>query len=94
MGATMINRNSQILRFWFVTWDLLLTAMAWIAAYFIRFESGWLPVTKETPDFDLCWRYLPLVLVLSAVSYRLAGQYHPPVARFREERSASPAAPS
>jgi Undecaprenyl-phosphate glucose phosphotransferase len=86
MGATMINRNSQILRFWFVVWDLLLTATAWIAAYFIRFESGWLPVTKETPDFDLCWRYLPLVLVLSAVSYRLAGQYHiHRLRRFREE---------
>ena len=82
----MINRNSQILRFWFVIWDLLLTATAWIAAYFIRFESGWLPVTKETPDFDLCWRYLPLVLVLSTVSYRLAGQYHiHRLRRFREE---------
>jgi Undecaprenyl-phosphate glucose phosphotransferase len=85
-GATMINRNSQLLCFWFVLWDLILTASAWIAAYFIRFESGWLPVTKDTPDFDLCWRYLPLVLVLSAVSYRLAGQYHiHRLRRFREE---------
>jgi Undecaprenyl-phosphate glucose phosphotransferase len=82
----MINRNSQLLSVWFVTWDLLLTAVAWIAAYYIRFESGWLPITKETPDFALCRRYLPLVLVLSAVSYRLAGQYHVHrLRRFREE---------
>ena len=49
----MTNRNSQLLGVWFVTWDLALTAAAWIGAYYIRFESGWLPVTKDTPDFDL-----------------------------------------
>jgi Undecaprenyl-phosphate glucose phosphotransferase len=86
MGETMINRNSQLLSVWFVSWDLLLTAAAWIGAYYVRFESGWLPVYKSSPDFDLCWRYLPLVLVLGAVSYRLAGQYHiHRLRRFREE---------
>lgn len=86
MGDAMINRNSQLLRAWFVGWDLLLTAAAWVGAYIIRFESGWLPVTKDTPDFDLCWRYLPLVLVLAAISFRLAGQYHiHRLRRFREE---------
>jgi Undecaprenyl-phosphate glucose phosphotransferase len=86
MGETMINRNSQLLTAWFVSWDLLLTAASWVGAYYLRFESGWLPVTKETPDIDLCWRYLPLVLIISTVSYRLAGQYHiHRLRRLREE---------
>src|SRR5579862_704878 len=86
MGETMTNRNSQLLVAWFVSWDLALTAAAWIGAYFLRFQSGWLPVTKTPPDFDHCWHNLPLVLVLAAVSYRLAGQYHVHrLRRFREE---------
>src|SRR4051794_20335510 len=82
----MINRNSQLLCVWFMAWDLALAAAAWLAAYVLRFESGWLPVTKEQPDFELCWRNLPLVLVLAAVSFRVAGQYHiHRLRRFREE---------
>ena len=65
---------------------MLLTAASWVGAYYLRFESGWLPVTKEMPDIDLCWRYLPLVLIISTVSYRLAGQYHiHRLRRLREE---------
>jgi Undecaprenyl-phosphate glucose phosphotransferase len=86
MGEAMMNRNSQLLSAWFVAWDLLLTAAAWVGAYYVRFETGWLPVTKDAPDFDLCWRYLPLVLLVAAVCYRLAGQYHVHrLRRFREE---------
>src|SRR5580658_7560515 len=82
----MINRNSQLLGVWFLGWDLTLTAGAWLAAYIIRFESGWLPVHKESPDFELCLQYLPLVLLLAGISYRLAGQYHiHRLRRFREE---------
>ncbi len=71
----MIHRSSQLLCFWFLTWDLTLTALAWVGAYYLRFESGWLPILKETPDFALCWHNLPLVVLLSAVAYRLTGQY-------------------
>jgi Undecaprenyl-phosphate glucose phosphotransferase len=87
MGETMLNRNSQVLVVWFVCWDLALTAAAWIGAYYLRFQSGWLPQPESaTPDFDHCCRLLPLVLVLAAVSYRLAGQYNVHrLRRFREE---------
>jgi Undecaprenyl-phosphate glucose phosphotransferase len=82
----MINRTSQILYVWFLVWDLVLTGAAWVAAYFVRFETGWIPVFKAAPDFALCWRNLPLVLLLAAVAYRLTGQYaiHR-LRRFREE---------
>src|SRR4051794_19643219 len=82
----MINRSSQSLHFCFLLSDLTLTAAAWLGAYYLRFESGWLRIAKGAPSFYLCWRQLPLVLLLSAVAYRLAGQYNVNrLRRFREE---------
>jgi Undecaprenyl-phosphate glucose phosphotransferase len=82
----MIRQRSQILCAWFLVWDLTLTAAAWVGAYFLRFGTGWIPVTKEPPDPALCWRHLPVVLLLAALAYRLSGQYavHR-LRRFREE---------
>src|ERR1700719_2998021 len=71
----MFKRSSQILCVWFLVWDLTLTAAAWLGAYYLRFQSGWIPVYKPTPAFELCSRNLPLVILLPAVAYRLTGQY-------------------
>src|SRR5262249_15061762 len=82
----MIRRSSQLLCVWFLLWDLLLTAAAWVGAYYLRFETGWIPQHKETPDIALCWRNLPLVVLLAGVAYRLTGQYSiHRLRRFREE---------
>src|SRR5689334_22050155 len=85
-GARMFKRSSQILCVWFLLWDLTLTGAAWLAAYYLRFHSGWIPVYKPVPDVELCWGNLPLVVLLSALAYRLTGQYtiHR-LRRFREE---------
>jgi FlaA1/EpsC-like NDP-sugar epimerase len=71
----MIKRRSQLLCVWFLLWDLLLTGAAWVGAYYIRFETGWLPLHQTSPDFYLCGRNLPLVLLLAAVAYHWTGQY-------------------
>jgi hypothetical protein len=86
MGNGMIKRSSQALAAWFLTWDLSITAAAWLGAYFLRFDSGWIPVTKPPPTAYLCFRNLPLVLLLAVVAYHLTGQYtiHR-LRRFREE---------
>jgi len=82
----MINRSRQLLRFCFLLSDLVLTTAAWFTAYFVRFQSGWMVLEKDTPSFYFCWRQVPLVLLLSAVAYRLAGQYAVDrLRRFREE---------
>ncbi|VTS01115.1 undecaprenyl-phosphate glucose phosphotransferase [Tuwongella immobilis] len=82
----MIKRSSQTLCAWFVASDLLVTAAAWLAAYWIRFESGWFAITKTAPTFDLCLANVPLLLVLAVVAYRLVGQYQVHrLRRFREE---------
>jgi Undecaprenyl-phosphate glucose phosphotransferase len=71
----MIKRRSQALTVWFLAADLALTATAWVGAYYLRFHTGWIPVRKSMPDIQLCFRLLPLVLLIAAVAYRIAGQY-------------------
>lgn len=81
----MIRRRTQPLAVWFQTCDLGLTALAWIGAYLLRF-SGLIPIPKDPPDFALCLRNLPLVLVMAVVGYRMAGQYQiHRLRRLREE---------
>jgi Undecaprenyl-phosphate glucose phosphotransferase len=69
----MIKRKSQILVAWFLVWDLTATALAWLAAYYVRFQ--WFPVYTEAPSFADCAALLPVVVVMAAVAYRLTGQY-------------------
>jgi Undecaprenyl-phosphate glucose phosphotransferase len=71
----MIKRSGQILCAWFLLGDLILTAGAWLTAYFVRFGSGWFPVTADTPDVRLCYAQLPLVLLAALPAYRLADLY-------------------
>ncbi len=71
----MIKQRSQVLCVWFMVWDVVLTALAWLTAYFVRFQTGWIPVLKTPPEFVLCVRNIPLLLVLSAVAFRITGQY-------------------
>src|SRR5262249_39942621 len=74
-GAFMIKQRSQVLGAWFLACDLVATGAAWVGAYYLRFETGWIPLTKEPAAFALCWANLPLVLLLAAGAYRLTGQY-------------------
>ncbi len=86
LGRLMIKRSSQILVVWFLFWDLLLTALSWLAAYYVRFETGWIPLNHEPIDFELCLARLPLILVLAAAAYRFGGLYEVHrLRRFREE---------
>jgi Undecaprenyl-phosphate glucose phosphotransferase len=82
----MIHQRGQLLSICFLLSDLVLTTAAWFLAYYLRFETGLLQAEKLAPSFYLCWRQVPLLWVLSAVAYRVAGQYHVGrLRRFREE---------
>src|SRR5262245_13998633 len=81
----MLRRTSQPFAVAFFVTDLVATVVAWIGAYIVRF-SGWLPIHKSEPGFDECLRTLPLVVILAAISYRLASMYKiHRMRRFREE---------
>ncbi len=83
----MVNRSSQTLRYWFLFTDLAALTAAWLGAYALRFYTDWLPVVNDhQPDFSLCLRGLPLVLILGMVCFRHARQYDVHrLTRFREE---------
>src|SRR5206468_4329323 len=70
----MIDRRSQLQSFGFLVSDLVLTAVAWLAAYYVRFQAGWFAWQGDVPPFFWCWRQLPLLMLLAAVGYRLAGR--------------------
>jgi Undecaprenyl-phosphate glucose phosphotransferase len=79
-------RNRQLLILWFLVWDLLVTAGAWVGAFVIRFWTGWIPVWKEPGEFNRHVAVLPLVLLLAFLSYSLIGLYQVHrLRRLREE---------
>ncbi len=81
-----MKRTSQPLVVWFLVWDVVATAVAWMLAYLARFETGLELVNGHRPDFSLCLANLPLVTVVALVAYRLAGGYEiSRLRRFREE---------
>jgi len=69
----MYRRHGQKLGMVFLVGDLLVTAVAWFAAYILRY-SIW-PAPHGVPEIDVVARGLPTVLVLAAVAYRLSGLY-------------------
>jgi Undecaprenyl-phosphate glucose phosphotransferase len=81
-----MHRNRQLLVLWFFLWDLALTATAWVAAYAVRFWSGWIPLWKPIVAFDEYAQSIPLLLVLATSSYLFTGLYQVHrLRRFREE---------
>lgn len=82
----VLKRSSQTLCIWFIACDLLMAGIAWIGAYWLRFDTGLIPITKPQPDFSLYWRALPIILICAGVAFRFAGQYEVHrLRRFREE---------
>jgi Undecaprenyl-phosphate glucose phosphotransferase len=71
----MLKHRSQVLIVAFLLCDLFVTALAWIAAYYLRFHTGWIPLLAEPRDVALYWGNLPLVLLLAGFAYRITGQY-------------------
>jgi Undecaprenyl-phosphate glucose phosphotransferase len=85
----MVRRVSQSLVAWFLLWDLVLTAGAWLLAYYLRFQTGWFSAPRGVPPAVLYLRALPLMLLVGMIAYRIAGMYEVHrLRRFREELAA------
>jgi Undecaprenyl-phosphate glucose phosphotransferase len=59
----------------FVLTDVLATALAWLAAYAVRFESGLLLAPKGIPDLERYLLLLPLIVLLWPVVLYFHGLY-------------------
>jgi len=71
----MVNRSFQSLRVGFIVTDVFAIVAAWLGAYWLRFQSGLLAVTKDVPEFILCLQALPLVVIIALVSFRYVKMY-------------------
>ncbi len=71
----MVKRYNRLLVALYVVADVVLAAAAFMLAFFIRFESGLIPVTKGYPPFSQYVAVLPLVAGLVPVAYHVQGLY-------------------
>jgi Undecaprenyl-phosphate glucose phosphotransferase len=71
----MVNRSFQSLRVGFVLTDTVAIVAAWLGAYWLRFLSGFIAVTKDVPEFILCLQALPLVVIIALVAFRYVKMY-------------------
>ncbi|MGH7806071.1 MAG: nucleoside-diphosphate sugar epimerase/dehydratase, partial [Candidatus Binatia bacterium] len=72
----MLKQHNQIFIAAFVVADMLVVAMAWLLAYYIRFDWGPVPAPLGRPPFS---NYLPMVLFVWAIwgtVLRAFGLYH------------------
>jgi exopolysaccharide biosynthesis polyprenyl glycosylphosphotransferase len=67
--------------------DLLATVVAFLGAWFLRFESPIIPLTKAVPDFGRYLDLLPIVLVAWPVVFYFHGLYQPNRGRSRVEEA-------
>ncbi|MCS7177639.1 MAG: undecaprenyl-phosphate glucose phosphotransferase [Gemmatales bacterium] len=82
----MIRRVHQGIVWCFVLVDALLTAGAWLGAYYWRC-SGWpISLYHAPPSEEICWHLTPAVVVLAVIAFRWVGLYEiHRLRRFREE---------
>ena len=56
--------------------DMCGIALAWTWAYWVRFDSGWIPVYFGIPAWNAYLAHLPLVLFIWIAVFAYSGVYH------------------
>ena len=57
--------------------DVLMTSASWLIAYYIRFQTDIIPVTKGIPPFEAYWKLLTPILVMWLIIFHICGLYRP-----------------
>lgn len=73
----MLKKHSQLFEALLLASDLIVVSVAWIAAYWIRFRWGVLPVDKGVPPFVDYFRMLIFVWLIWAFVFKRFGLYMP-----------------
>jgi Undecaprenyl-phosphate glucose phosphotransferase len=73
----MLKRIHPLIFTGLVGSDILMTAAAWLIAYYVRFQTTFIPITKGTPPFDVYWKMLPPILVMWLIIFNICGLYRP-----------------
>jgi Undecaprenyl-phosphate glucose phosphotransferase len=78
----MVKRYNRLLVAFYVASDAVIGMAAFVLAYLLRFESGFIPITKGVPAFSQYVRVLPFIAALVPIAFHLQGIY-----RLRRGRS-------
>ena len=78
----MVKRYNRLLVAFHVATDSLLGMTAFIVAYFLRFQTAFIPVTKGVPPFRQYLNILPFIAILVPLAFQFQGLY-----RLRRGRS-------
>jgi Undecaprenyl-phosphate glucose phosphotransferase len=78
----VVRRHNALLVIVYVLADAFFASAAFLTAFFIRFESGLLPVTKGYPPLEQYVGMLPFVAAATPLAFQLQGLY-----RLRRGRS-------
>ncbi len=78
----MVKRHNRLLVAFHVFTDAVLSMMAFVLAYVIRFETGLIPITRGFPPFEQYLNVLPFVALIVPLGFHFQGLY-----RLRRGRS-------
>ena len=73
----MLKQKRQLFEYLFVVADLGVVSVAWIIAYWVRFQSGLVPVDKGIPEFAQYLTMLLFIWLIWAFVFRRMGLYRP-----------------
>jgi Undecaprenyl-phosphate glucose phosphotransferase len=73
----MLKQRSQLFEFLFMGADLIVVSLAWIAAYWLRFEIELLPADKGVPLFKNYYSMLFVIWLIWAFVFKRTGLYKP-----------------
>ncbi|MCC6954088.1 MAG: undecaprenyl-phosphate glucose phosphotransferase [Deltaproteobacteria bacterium] len=82
----MLKKNAQLFEGLFAATDLAFISFAWLFSYWVRFQSGFIPVDKGVPLIGDYLKVLIFVWIIWAFVFRRFGLYRPMrgTARLRE----------
>ncbi len=72
----MLKQTHPLILTGLVGSDVIMTIAAWLIAYYIRFQTDFIPITKGVPSFEIYWEFITPILVLWVVIFHVCGLYH------------------
>jgi Undecaprenyl-phosphate glucose phosphotransferase len=73
----MLRKYGELYKSLFFLLDLILITAAWVLSYFVRFNIGWIPVSKGVPSLEPYLILLPAILIIWGIVFRAFNLYRP-----------------
>ena len=73
----MLKKYNQLFLSALIFSDSLVILSSWIGAYYLRFHSGWIPLSKGIPPVEQYQVLLLPVLILFLLNFKVMGLYQP-----------------